>query len=268
MSIITSVKVYDGLVIAADSMTQIVGEDHETGEKSIIKTYKFAKKLFQISDLPVALATYGIGNIGTRSIESLLFGFCRKNYNDNKNIQTGQGKVKEIAKCLLNYFKEQYEKLFDKYSSENKPILGFYVGGYSPDSPYAEDWEFILPDFEDIREVRPIDHFGASWRGTTLPFTRLYRGIDPRGEQLLISEGVSEDTVKKLHTAFESPIIFDGMPVQDAIDLAKFIVETIIGLSRFEIGPQTCGGPLDIAVILPDRKFTWIQQKSLEGDKK
>jgi len=266
MSIIASVKVYDGLAIAADSMTQILGVESESGPIGVVKQYQYARKIFQLSDLTIAVATYGIGNIGSRSIESLLLEFSKLYVNHFGQAKSLAINIKDNTETLFNFIKEKYNDAFSILNLNEKPQLGFFVGGYSTNSPFAEEWEFVFPKSEDIREVRPKEQFGASWRGVSLPFTRLFRGIDPRIEQLLKSENIEESIINKIHSAVQSPIIFDGMPIQDAIDLSKFIVSTTIGLSRFEIGPQSCGGPIDIAVVLPNGKnsgFQWIQQKSL-----
>lgn len=265
MSIIASIKVYDGLVLAADSMTTIIGEDVSSGIKGVVKTYEFSNKLFQFKSLPVGLLTYGIGNIAQRSIESLLSEFMRKYDEIRGNTSENEHKIENITQRLLDFLRGVYKDFFKEIPEENMPKLGVLVGGYSPYSVFAEEWEFILPNFDEIKLVRSTDNFGASWRGVGIPFTRLFRGIDPRAEVFLKNEGVSDDLLKKLHHSFESPIIFDGMPVQDAVDLAEFIIETTIGLSRFEIGTPSCGGPIDIAVILPDIKFEWIQKKKLRG---
>lgn len=264
MSIVSTVKVYDGLVMAADSSAQIIGQDISTGAKGIIKTYDYSNKLFQFRDFPVGVLSYGIGNIGSRSIQSLLF----EVFGDSEKIGFGElieeTRVKYIAEEALAFFKGKYDEFFKDYADDEKPYLGFIVGGYSGSSFHAEEWEFVLPKLEDIVEVRPKEHFGASWRGVSIPFTRLYRGIDPRIENKLREEGVSEEIIAKIHHSFESKFIFDGMPLQDAIDLARFIISSTIEMARFEMGPPACGGPIDIAVITPDNKFNWIQKKQLK----
>ena len=50
------------------------------------------------------------------------------------------------------------------------------------------------------------------------------------------------------------------MPVQDAIDLTTFILETTIGASRFLAGSPACGGPLWVAVITKQGGFKWIER--------
>ena len=207
MSIIASVKVYDGLAVAADSMTQILGVEQDSGRLGVVKQYQYARKVFQLSGLPIVVASYGIGNIGSRSIESLLLEFSKTKIS---NINETKGQVEPIAELLLKFFLDKYNSAYSNHSENEKPLFGFYVGGYSPDSPFAEDWEFIFPQLSSVREVRPKGQFGASWRGVSVPFIRLYRGIDPRIEDILREQEVSEELLTEIHTAVESPIIFDG----------------------------------------------------------
>ena len=60
----------------------------------------------------------------------------------------------------------------------------------------GEEWEFIIPQ-QEIKPVRPPEHFGSSWRGISIPFTRLYFGFDPRGKEELIKAGVGEEIIDK-----------------------------------------------------------------------
>ena len=57
MTIVASVKVRDGLVLATDSMTQIQASVDEAGHKAVVKTYGNARKLFQVRELPIGVMT-------------------------------------------------------------------------------------------------------------------------------------------------------------------------------------------------------------------
>ena len=48
---------------------------------------------------------------------------------------------------------------------------------------------------------------------------------------------------------------------QDAIDLALWLTNIVIGRFRFVIGVPLCGGDIDIAVITP-KEFSWVKRKS------
>ncbi len=51
------------------------------------------------------------------------------------------------------------------------------------------------------------------------------------------------------------------MPIQDAIDLATFLVDVTIKFSRFAPGPPTVGGPIEVAAITKHEGFKWVRRK-------
>jgi len=232
-------------------MTQIWGQN-ERGQRGIIKAYRNARKLFQLSTLPIGVMTYGIGNLGSRSIQGLV--------RDFSSDYTGNADVKSASQKLYDFFRAAYQ---EQFGDADEARLGFFVAGYSREKPFPEEWEFLLPRDQESLQVRSIDAFGASWRGVSIPFTRLYQGYDPRTVEELTKLGVSEEDINKTVKRWASPVVYDAMPVQDAVNFTAFILRTTIGLSSFEIGDPSCGGPLQIAAILPDRGFSWIREPVL-----
>jgi hypothetical protein len=255
MTICVCVKVRDGLVLGTDSMTQIIGVD-ATGQRGFVKAYANARKLFQIKNWPIGVMTYGIGNLGERSIQNMVLEF-------NKAYE-GQQDVEEVGRSLCHFFRENYQAQFGSQASTD--VLGFYIAGYTPNAPFAEEWEFSLPQDLDIKRVREREVFGSSWRGITIPFSRLYMGFDPRIEPELLKRGVSQQVIKEVLGMWKSPIVYNGMPIQDAINFAIFILKTTIGVSTFEVGVPTCGGSLQVATILPDSGYKWILESSLSAE--
>jgi hypothetical protein len=51
------------------------------------------------------------------------------------------------------------------------------------------------------------------------------------------------------------------MPIQDAIDLAHFLVDATIQFVRFSPGSPTVGGPIEIATITKHEGFKWVARK-------
>jgi hypothetical protein len=51
------------------------------------------------------------------------------------------------------------------------------------------------------------------------------------------------------------------MPIQDAIDLGRFLVHAAIMYSRFLPGAKIVGGPIEIAAITKHEQFKWISRK-------
>jgi len=174
-------------------------------------------------------------------------------YSEEANVET-------VSKKLFEFFAKAYS---DEFGDTPGAPLGFFVAGYTSGQPFPEEWEFLLPGDQGPLRVRPPDQFGASWRGTDLPFTRLYKGYDPRAIEELRKSGVSEEIINETVKKFESPVAYNGMPVQDAVNFAIFILQTTIGLASFELGSPSCGGPLQIATILPETGFEWVKEPAL-----
>ena len=81
MSVVAAVKVYDGIVLGADSATSIQAT-MPNGQIGVIKSYQNAQKLFRIGNLKICALTYGLGNIGNRSILSMITEFNNTIAND------------------------------------------------------------------------------------------------------------------------------------------------------------------------------------------
>jgi hypothetical protein len=51
------------------------------------------------------------------------------------------------------------------------------------------------------------------------------------------------------------------MPIQDAIDVAEFLVDSTIKFSRFTPGAATVGGPIEIAALTKHEGYRGIKRK-------
>ena len=258
MSIVASVKVYDGIVLGADSRTQLRAVNKH-GQPTSIQTFNHATKIFPIKQLPIGILTYGTGNIGRRSVESYVIEFTHNLKHDSDLT------VRSIADQLLIHFNEAFDNQYQDIKRKTRPGLGVFVAGYSEQpTSLADEWEFKIPRDDKTKEVRSSEEFGASWRGISIPFSRLYTGIDPRIIPRLRKSGVPEDviqTVTKTAQEFASPFIFDGMPIIDAVEFCRFILKTTVNMAKFETGVASCGGPLDIAIITKSNGFEWVKKK-------
>jgi hypothetical protein len=252
LTIVASVKVRDGLILATDSMTQISGGS--AGQTPmVLKAYENARKLFQVGDLPIGVMTFGLGNIGQRSIEGLMLEFSASVVGQRKKVET-------VTQALFDFIKAKYE---EQGYGENPPGLGFYVAGYSPSGHFPDEWEFLLPRDPKPRQVRNEQDFGPNWRGIDFPFTRLWNGFAPRIPARLSEKGWKAQEIGELVGDLGTPVLFDGMPVQDAVNFAVYILRTTIGYTAFSVGQATCGGPIQLATVLPDEGFKWIEKPDL-----
>lgn len=246
MTIVATVKVRDGLILATDSMT------HVQSGAQFLKAYENAHKLFQIGDRPVGAMTFGLGNIGNRSVESLMLEF-RSKLGNRRAVST-------ITQTLFDFIRSCYDAQFGNTPADEKPDLGFIVAGYSPGKPFAEEMEFVLPRDAKPSAIRGLEDWGALWRGIELPFTRLWKGLDPRLYDRMQARGLSVPDIEADIQDLETPVMYPGMPVQDAINFAKYILNATIGYAEFSVGVPACGGPLQLATILPDEGFAWVRK--------
>lgn len=275
MSVVIVVKVSEGLVLAADSAATLTGrvlQPNGVSEEGVLQIFNNAKKLLQIgNDFPIGVLTWGQAFIGPRTIESLVSEWqynagwqsieTFKNNNPEK-----QYTVEECANGLLKHLTEKHQEEFGKVPQNQQPGLGIVVAGYSEQGFFPEIWRFVIPYDKAITNQRPDINgkpdFGASWYGITEPMVRLHFGRD---EQVIkiISEKykISVDELNGLLQPLQYQIPFAQMPLQDAIDYANYMINLVIGRFRFVIGPELCGGKIDLAAIT-QREFTWISRKT------
>src|ERR1019366_5438271 len=77
----------------------------------------------------------------------------------------------------------------------------------------------------------------------------------------LTVEQAAESRAKLLPHTFET-LIMGAAPIQDAIELARFMVETTKGFIRFAINrPKVVGGATEIVAITKHEGFKWVQRK-------
>jgi hypothetical protein len=196
----------------------------------VLKAYSNARKLFPVADAPIGVMTYGLGNIGNRSIEGLVLDFSRTEASSAPT-------VSEVTEGLYDFMRGHYDALFSELPDAQRPVLGFYVAGYSEVQPFPEEFEFLLPRDAAPAAARQAEQFGASWRGVDAPMTRLFKGFDPYViPRRLEEKGLGEEEIEEVLSpnGLETIILLDGMPVQDAINFAVYILDTTIaGLPQF-----------------------------------
>lgn len=233
-------------------MTSVILQDPD-GNFGVAKSYSNAKKLFRSEGKPIGVMTWGAANLGPRTISGLILEFGRT---------TTAGSVEGILTGLADHIRQHYEAAFGNVPVQQRPVLGIYAAGYSDNVDLPEEWEFIFPASQQPQLVRPVDAFGASWRGVDIPFTRLHFGFDPRMAQMLQAAGVDTSITDPIFTDLQlsTAVAFDAMPVQDAINYAVFALRTTIGYVSFELGPPSCGGPLQVAAITEESGYIWVGQ--------
>jgi len=250
------------------------------GQLAVAKIFNNATKLIQVKDYPIALATWGTGNFGTRSVISLVEEFEEEKLQPLLGKRRLDGKdvrVREVAEAIMNFLVDSYGKHIPEVAGiqqEQRPSAGFVVGGYSSDGFFADEYLFAIPE-GTLKEARPNlpdgrPNFGANWFGQADAIVRLHFGRDDRVPALLERLGVEKGKIAQFaelsKTELQYPVVFDGMPLRDAIDYADYLVSVVIGRFRHTLGAPICAGPVDLAAISRSAGFMWVRRKRIEGD--
>lgn len=272
MTIAISLKVNDGLVLAADSASTLLAQNPD-GSTGVVNVYNNANKIFNLyKGLPVGMVTWGSGNIGVASISTLA-----KDLRDRLSgrdaahadwaIERDSYTIAQVAQRVREFmFDDLYERAFTDWPE--KPSLGFIVAGYSARADMAEEYkiessgnQIVGPD-----ALRAQEEAGITWSGTPEAINRLLLGFS--GNLALVLQqnlGVPLDqigiVINTLQQALATPLAMPAMPLQDAIDLAEFLVDLTIKYSRFAPGAPVVGGPIEVAAISKHEHFKWIRRK-------
>jgi len=272
MSVVVVVKVSEGVVLAADSAATLMGSINGLmeGQQGVLKTFYNAKKLLQIGDFPIGVLTWGQAFIGSRTLESHIREWEYDNSWESRELYKETGKqsfeVRVCAASLFKHLEKVHGEEFGDLPKEQQPGIGMLVAGYSQGKFFPETWRFVVPFDDEVYNQRPDvegkPDFGASWFGMTEPIVRLHFGRDDNAVKLIAEKfDIPEIEILNALQPLQYLVPFSQMPLQDAIDYANYIVNVVIGRYRFVIGPEFCGGKIDIAAIT-QKEFNWISRKS------
>ncbi len=258
MSIIVSVKINDGIVMAADSATSF----------AIGQIYEHANKIVNlVKGLPIGVMTCG-GGLGNASIATLLKDLRQRFAGEDDTHMDWKLDAKNYTMELVNA--RVHEFFMEKTKEANqKSFLMLRVCGYSSGHLLPEVWQVAFLDNGELLEprcIQPEENFGTMWNGEMELLSRLIRGIGMIPEAGakavgLTMEQATQSREQLLPHMYEN-LILPAAPIQDAIDLARFMVETTREFIRFSIKrTKTVGGPVEIAVITKHEGFKWVQRK-------
>jgi len=267
MSIAVSVKVHDGLVLASDSASTMMIQDQE-GRIVVGNVYNNADKILNLNKrYPIGMVSWGSGGIGAASISAIAkdFRMLLSSSDPKWGLKPSytMENVSELARSF--FFKEKY--LPEYRDSKLKPPINFLIAGYSANSESPEVWkvEIVNGGSEKPVKLRDLEAVGINWGGELEAIHRLLEGVGTELPNALSDLGESKeqipDAVRQITARLEKPLIVPAMPIQDAIDLAHFLVQITIDFVRFDHGAPTVGGPIEIAAITKHEGFKWVRRK-------
>ena len=263
MTIAISMKINDGVILASDSAATIMVPDG-----GVINIYENANKIFNLyKGYPIGAITWGSGSIGQSSISTLAKDFRDLiRGNTEYTIDPENYTIEETANKFKKFIYDvHYQKEFKEWKT--KPVLGFMIVGYSSNQLLAEEWkiDIINGECKGPYQIRQRHEIGLTWNGEPEAITRLYLGFGTGLHAILQNAGLEKNKIDEIINLCRNnltvPMVMPSMPVQDAIDLAIYLVDTTINFAKFAPGAPTVGGPIEVAAITKHEGFKWVRRK-------
>lgn len=267
MTVALSLKVHDGLVLAADSASTL------SGPGGVVNIYNNANKITNLrKGLPIGTISWGLGSIGTASISTLLKDLRRRFTDDPHHTDWHLDKENYTMSAVADRVKEFLYDEHHQTAHAGQPAsseMGVVVAGYSAGEPMAETYVIIVDEQGNCNGPTlqaPSDQCGMTWHGQIEAIHRLIYGGSTAlpgvlENQLGVPAAQVPGIVQTLQSALAVPLVQDAMPLQDAIDLADALVALTINYSRFTPGAPSVGGPIEIAAISKHEGFKWVKRK-------
>ena len=249
MTVCVSLAVNDCIVFAADSAATLVTTNVDTHQSQILNVYQHGDKVFNLyKGLPLVAMTCGMGNVGQASIGTLAKELRRRMLKGSAEWLLDPDNYKVIDVVTLArklIYEEKFKTLEPPPAAPHS--LEFFVGGYGSDFDSGHEvWKISIVDGKCTEPILLVGSgsMGLHVGGQVAPINRLVGGFDPALERELVSVGATpEDAAafaSQLRGNVAAPLVWPTMPVQDAIDLASFLVELTTKYFRFLPGGRHC----------------------------
>lgn len=236
MSFLIAVYVNEGIVLASDRRTTYNRTETINGvvmQKIGLHTTNSTEKTFLCPN-GAGISTCGdatlLGKPITGYIKEVIRGIAPET------------PVSDVPQMLVDYFRGQ----------SLVPDTHFFVAGYDKDNDQVYQ-RLHKVNLKDASPIIPVDTStqGASWDGEIMSLTRLVQNVAVKKPDGTYVDLPNEE------------ILWGYFTLQDAIDFARYAVETTINTMRFKNVVETVGGNVDILVITPD-ETKWLQKTELK----
>lgn len=259
MTLIVSLRIPDGIVIAGDSLSTMVGQGQLEATTDVTcpacnhqhqiqqnlpmppvpaTTFSYAQKVFPFYG-KFGVGTFGTGLLANKSVYFAMRLFEQELKKDVTSFEGVTEVAEKIGDATQDLLKEQLK--LENTSVDALPpdrfFLGFQVVGYDATEPKVVD----VSVGKNVHR-RIYTGFGCTVSGNREVVQAIWNLYRKRPEN-------------------QPP--YQIFSLQDAIDYAEFLIRTTIAHQRFSQTIPNVGGDIDIALVTPFDGFRWIRQKPL-----
>ena len=250
MSLIITIHVEEGIVMASDSRTTFNRQDFSPlpdGKGAIITRDQGVHYSDTTYKTFLAPNNVGISTCGAAAINGKpLTGYVEKFIHESINKDTA---ISEIPSLLLEHFK--------RFSPV--PDIIFQVAGYLKEETDINQKVYRVFVAANQFEVIDTSSQGAAWNGETEILSRIINSMWTQRKEK--NQETGEEII--LYDELKAPPIpWNFFSLQDGIDFATYAINTTIETMRFRERLKTVGGPIDILIVKPDGAF-WASHKTL-----
>lgn len=260
VTLIVSLRIPDGIVLAGDSISTMMSSNEVTGDVDVtcpscghqhITTAKLQGAALPATTLSYAqkvfpfLGKFGIGTAGTGQLTGKTIYFAMREL-ENEVLSKEEGErpanVSQVARIVgdraFQLLQEDVHRLGVDINTlpDDWEAISFQVVGYESEVATTE----IISIGKQVRIV-PFQGPGCTVIGRREVVNALW-GLTPNPEDL------------PMYNAFS---------LQDAMAYAEFLINATASHQQFLRTIATVGGEVDIALITPFDNFKWIRQKAL-----
>jgi len=235
MSLVVTVYVPSGIVMAADSRTTVLRSEEreqEGGEKVKVQNQLVlsdnAYKVVALDSINVGVSVYDAGVINNQPVDSHVHWF------EEEEIAPEDDAV-SCSEKFLAYFQGRHP---------NVPV-GFHVAGYRMEDRTSVPYVFVGHTTKQA----------GSRRVNVNKEGKVQYGVVRSGDIQVVNRLIDKSQLP----------LFAAMPLQDAVDYAVHLIRTTIDTLRFEPRYPGVGGAIDVLVVQPTG-MRWVQRKELRGE--
>ena len=299
MTLIVNIPTYEGSVVAADS------KQVQTQNGMLMRASTNITKIFEINNKTIAslaglaffertpgrydnvadyINEYAQTTDDTTTVKEIaqgLYQYILDRYPIEKQMEIAEETLKTQAAmagdeiisitrfCQSLKFKAQDNEGNIKEGYYNLEPVNIMVSGYNENNE-TEVYEMRIPGSIELK--RGPNDYGCTWIGQGDVVARLVLGYDGRMLNTPIFQEIlqthsQEELIGQIRNV-EYNVSWNLLPLQDAIDMAVFLIKTTETMQKFScgiIGENTeipaVGGPIDVAVITKNDGIKWINRK-------